>query len=85
MTSTVSADLSSIADDLVPEDDELRLIMALATTRGAVGFTTREATAVVTWARRARMDAALVDLVIKGGIRVNVGDDGQILVGGKAP
>ena len=82
MTSTVSADLSSIADDLVPEDDELRLIMALATTRGAAGFTTREGTAVVNWARRARMDATLVDLAIKGEIRVNVGDDGQILVGG---
>ena len=77
-----AAELGSIADDLVPEDDELRLIMALATTRGEAGFTTREASAVVNWARWARMDVTLVDRAIKGEIRVDVGDDGQILVGG---
>ena len=81
--STVTADLSSIADELVPEDDVVKLCMALGETRGDAGFTTAEATTVINWARRARMDAALADLAVKGEVRVDVGEDGPIMVGGR--
>jgi hypothetical protein len=53
-------------NDCLTDDETMTLIMSLGRSRGEKGFHERESTSVIEWAQGVRLNAALLDLVLKG-------------------
>lgn len=74
---------SELAKNLDLTDDEAsRLVLNLARTRGETGFTEDEGCVVIDWAQQAKLDAALLELVLCGEIGILV-KDGEVAFSGR--
>lgn len=53
-------------EDILTEEEQDRLVLALALTRGHKGVTESEANEAIQWAYRVRIGAVLLELVLEG-------------------
>jgi len=57
---------------LLSEKQHMKIILALAASRGENGFTEEEATKVCTWAEQCMMEHTVLQLLLEGKLVVNV-------------
>lgn len=80
-----------VVEELSMEEAE-SLVMAFAEERGGRGFTEEEASVILDWAINARLDAILLQIVLKGGMNIDLREGkvvftckGEILPTGPLP
>lgn len=54
------------------EQEADALVMAFAEERGGQGFTEKEAQRLIDWAHHVRLDAILLQIVLKGGMNIDI-------------
>jgi len=67
-------------DALLTEAELLTILRSFGASRGARGFTSDDALAVVRWAVAARVDATLLALVLEDRIGVDLHESGELLL-----
>ena len=68
--------------DLLTEREKERVILALAHARETSGkrpFTAKRAAKALSWANRVRLEAAMLNLVLKGVMSVDVGPGDRVI------
>ena len=66
-------------DASLTEGELLAILRSFGTSRGAGGFSTDEALAVVRWAEAARVEESMLRMVLDGTVSVDLHEGGEIL------
>jgi len=74
-----TADRAYSRDALVTDGELLGILRSFGASRGARGFSTDDAMAVVRWAEAARVEESMLRMVLDGTVGVDVHEGGQIL------
>ena len=78
-TTRRTADRAYPRHALVTEGELLGILRSFGASRGARGFSTDDAMAVVRWAEAARVEESMLRMVLDGTVRVDLHEGGEIL------